>query len=1724
MSTTIDSLQIEIQSNSTNAADGIKQLAKSLGELKQNGTISVAVKNLGALSKALKDMTSVSSNANKISALAKAMGELKTVGSVGAGIKKLSESLQSLKGVDYATLDKAAAAAPLFEKLASSLSALSNVKSGGFGTMVNSLAKIGNVTKKLDDATIDRFADRVAKLSEKLTPLSDKMTTIQAGLRGVNSQAKAAGTGVKELGDKINATTLNLSSMINVIKAAYSALQPVIRLLENTISQAIEWDGIAARFGRGFGSSAEETYEWIQSLNKEMGINVQQFMQYSSVYATMLTGFGVATKDATKMALGYTELTYDIWAGYNDIYKNFADAAEAVKSAIAGEVEPIRRAGFTIVEATLEQTAANHGLEISLEKATEAQKSYLRYLTLVDQAHSQNLVGTYAKELNTAEGLMRTFAQQLKSLAQTFGSLFLPILVKVMPWMQAFVELLTEAIRVAAAFFGIELQEVNWDTGGIDSVGDAADSATGSIEDTTDALKDLQKATVGIDELNVISPPSSSDDSGSGSGGDSGWGGIDVDSLWDESIFDSIQSQVDEIKAKIEEWLPSIKVIGAALAGLGIAVLLSNLDDALAKMGTLNKLIGSVALVTIEAALVFKFADDYLEEGNFTSLIGEAIATAVGSYLLYKAWGATGLTIGIGVSVAAQLLAIGLNLADGGVEMDDPELWLQTAFTTALGGVGGGLIAWKGFGKVAAVPGGATFGALAALSLSLAAITIGNAGDGDLGISEGVTGVLATALGGVAGAQLCTYLGLTSARNGFLIGAAAMLAITLIGAAVASNDKLRAQIEDNLAAALATAFGAGAGGWLAYKGIITTSVGKGIGLGALLGLSLGLAYATIDNVYADGKLTGESIFTALFSVVAAAGFGFMVGGPAGAAIGAAIGLVVNLVGATVAAAERLKDDIKKDIGNILTDSGEYTIEDVTVEVTAKFAGITAGFDKFKEYAATIDGARQSIRNVITSINDMRGAIGKGASAFDEYVPKILADLETLQNESKKKLEAIRTTLIEALAGGLGEGYDNLGGFIDAINNTIDGTLTRMDELEVILSDTAKIGTEEWEKAWDEYKTLVGESISVTEALSKEIGKIDWSGIVADDGTLDSGALKSYFSDITNAANTAKEGINTYYSELDNALQEAKRLAQLRGDFDAVLKFESLIDTNRSNWDKALGEVNTIAQETFNQLQQDVILRAQKVVTQAQEEYKNLSWWKKLMYPTEASYVQDALSEFKSGYVDPISDEMSAVFEALGIDGSTWAGETMTKINDALFKYEAYTDGRPVVHYKDSIAGAIIGALEAAGQDATPFALSVADSVGLDLSNGLDDQYSLIYDSTTGALSGVYDGANKKTIEMTPDLKAAMDALGIDVSDRLEGQYGLLYDGAQSAVGGVFSGANGKIRENAPGLKESMRDLGIDLSKGLGDGIESDKPTLWEKITNWCNGVLDWFRNLFDTHSPSKKTKAIGKDLSDGLALGMESNSIKGKLQTMWDNAKTWWDKSKGTLSTYVPSIGDIKSKLSSAWSTAKTWWENSKSNLTGYTPSIGSIQSKLTSAWNAAKTWWNNSKGSLSTYTPSIGNIKDKLSSAWDTAKKWWDNNVKLSIPSLSLKVTYTEATGWKKAIVDALGLDGWPKLSFAANGGIFDTGSLVWAGEAGPEIVANAGGGRTGVMNVEQMQNAVYEGVYAAVVAAMRAGGSSGGNQAVNVYLDGRQITATVEQRQRERGASIMGNQVYSY
>ena len=98
------------------------------------------------------------------------------------------------------------------------------------------------------------------------------------------------------------------------------------------------------------------------------------------------------------------------------------------------------------------------------------------------------------------------------------------------------------------------------------------------------------------------------------------------------------------------------------------------------------------------------------------------------------------------------------------------------------------------------------------------------------------------------------------------------------------------------------------------------------------------------------------------------------------------------------------------------------------------------------------------------------------------------------------------------------------------------------------------------------------------------------------------------------------------------------------------------------------------------------------------------------------------------------------------------------------------------------------------------------------------------------------------------------------------------------------------------------------------------------------------------------------------------------------------------------------------------------------------------------------------------------------------------------------------------------PQIPMLANGGIVDYGQMFVAREAGAELVGGFGN-KTGVMNNEQIVDAVSAGVANAVAQVMSQVdfGGRGEEQNVNVFLDGRQISSAIEQTRRQQGVSIV-------
>lgn len=672
----ITSVSIKVDASAIEATESIGRLAIALGKLKENGKLTTTVNNLTKLKTALDGLKGVSPG-------------LQNVERVGAAFSKL-------QGIGKLT---------------------------GLTSAVNALKKIPDVMAALNTAALDEFTLKMNKLAAALAPLSTRLNEVGTAFNKLPSKIQQIVTGTNRMATATNkaaaaqkahktalaATDINLAAVISNIQAYIGFVQGLVQRVQAFMADAIEWDGIQFRFGRAFGEDANEVYDWVLKINDALDINIQQFMQYSSLYGSLLKGFGMAQEQVTTISVGLTELSYDIWAAYNDRYKTLEDASEAVRSAITGEIEPIRNAGIALTEASMQEYLDSIGMaSVSIEKLTEAQKAEVRYAVMVNSAMNQGIIGTYARETETAEGAVRTLTQQLKTLAQAFGGLFLPILKVVVPWLSAFVELLTDAVRWVAALFGVELQEITWGdsvAGGASDLADLAENAGtagGALGDAAKAAKKLKSYTMGFDELNVINPDSgsgsSSGGSGSGAGAGAGGGGslgLDLDTLWDDSLFSQTKNKVDEIKERVlgflDEWKTQLIIIGSALAGLTIAKLLGKMGDALlwgdkflGTIGKIQKIASSAIVITLQFALVKNAMAGFMDGEGFKKFIEGIVTAGIGSFILYSMWGPAGLAIGLGVTAFASLSAV---FENGGITDVESATVALTGLASAIGSV-----------------------------------------------------------------------------------------------------------------------------------------------------------------------------------------------------------------------------------------------------------------------------------------------------------------------------------------------------------------------------------------------------------------------------------------------------------------------------------------------------------------------------------------------------------------------------------------------------------------------------------------------------------------------------------------------------------------------------------------------------------------------------------------------------------------------------------------------------------------------------------------------------------------------------------------------------------------------------------------------------------------------------------------------------------------------------
>lgn len=621
MAVDIDSLQIEIEATSSDAAEKINQLATALTNLK-----------------------------------AAAKG--------GAGLTTTTKQLQALsnaaKLINQTNLDSAK-----LQKFAQAMNSLASIqKASGLNSTINALRKLPEISSTISKMDLDTFATQMRRVADAMRPLADQMQRVSNGFSAFPARIQALIRSNSRLAQSNNTLTRSFGGLSLRFGAYAIIFRQIASVMSDWVKESNDYVENLNLFTVAMGEYAESAQAYAERVQEIMGIDSSEWMRNQGVFMQMASGFGVATDAAALMSKNLTQLGYDLTSYFN-LEGGIEEGMQKLQAGIAGEVEPLRRLGIVVDVATLQQVAYNHGITESVNSMTQAEKAQLRYIAIMEQ--SSNAMGDMARTIQSPANALRILNQQITQLSRALGNLLIPLLQQIIPWVQAFVEVITETIQALAVLFGFELPTIDYS--GLDGVSIGASEAEDAIGGATDAAKKMKRELLGIDELTILEPNAASGAGGAGGVGGAG-GDLGLD-LPEYDFLNGLTDQTNDLKEAVKDllynyvipagtafaaWkvatglLQSIEKVKAALAGLKGASLLLNVEF---------KALG-LTMFLADLNEFMRYLNDFRENGaTFQNVVGmiSEFAGMVGDALILlgslKLGGALKIVQGIGEIVIA---------------------------------------------------------------------------------------------------------------------------------------------------------------------------------------------------------------------------------------------------------------------------------------------------------------------------------------------------------------------------------------------------------------------------------------------------------------------------------------------------------------------------------------------------------------------------------------------------------------------------------------------------------------------------------------------------------------------------------------------------------------------------------------------------------------------------------------------------------------------------------------------------------------------------------------------------------------------------------------------------------------------------------------------------------------------------------------------------------------
>lgn len=533
-----------------NLATGLNNAAAKLGSMSEvSASTNAFITSLGKLASA-GDKTG--KTANQLSTLAQE-------------VLKFFDVMKSAPDISSSTIRMTEALAVLASSGSKVGRATSSVSSS-----LNNLSSVGSKVSSVMHGVANAFQAFASK-------------TISLGVKVVSAIA-GIGNASSETGEKIRKLSNPLSSLTNKLSALYAKgflVKRALEVLSSPVESAMNYVETLNYFNSAFNQVAEgiDTDEWKKSGIKSaeayansfqerakqlsqkltgfeisdtgeltrtntasLGLDPEKAMQYQATFAQMSSSMGDTSETALKLSNALTMIGSDLASVRN---MDFEDVWEDMASGLTGMSRTMDKYGINIRNANMQQELYNLGINTSISNLSQADKTILRTIILLN--NSKYAWGDLANTINQPANQIRMLQSNFASLGRTIGSLFIPILRTVLPYINAIVIALQRMFAYIAKLLGIKLSNFVSSTGGISvdtsNIADDMDNASDSIDTANKNAKKLEKtlSVLSFDELNQLNDNSDSGSTSNPSSG-SGNGGLGHIGTLDAALDDALSA------------------------------------------------------------------------------------------------------------------------------------------------------------------------------------------------------------------------------------------------------------------------------------------------------------------------------------------------------------------------------------------------------------------------------------------------------------------------------------------------------------------------------------------------------------------------------------------------------------------------------------------------------------------------------------------------------------------------------------------------------------------------------------------------------------------------------------------------------------------------------------------------------------------------------------------------------------------------------------------------------------------------------------------------------------------------------------------------------------------------------------------------------------------------------------------------------------------------------